>query len=81
MYMKKDDFTYFDSLYRGLEEEERKKFSEALLKSGKDRIGEDISKIQILDVEMLNAQGLEPKEIITRTMIKKAYKAAKEKTI
>lgn len=81
MYMKKEDFTYFDSLYRGLEEEERKKFSEALLKSGKDRIGEDISKIQILDGEMLNAQGLEQKEIITRTMIKKAYKAAREKTI
>lgn len=81
MYMKKEDFTYFDSLYRGLDEEKRKNFSEALLKSGKDRIGEDISKIQILDSEILNAQGIEQKEIITRTMIKKAYKAAKEETL
>lgn len=81
MYIKKEDFNYFDSLYRELGEEKRKKFSETLLKSGKDRMGEDISKIQILDGEMFNEQGLEPKEIITRTMIKKAYKAAKEKTI
>jgi len=78
MYIKKGDYIYFENLYKGLDKTKKDKFINALLKSGKERIGEDISKIKIIDENMLNLQGIEQSEIVTRTMIKKAYKTAKE---
>jgi hypothetical protein len=45
---------------------------------GSKRAGQDISKIKIVGDEIFDVQGIEPGEFITRTMIKKAYKEAKE---
>lgn len=78
MYIKKEDFNYFEVLYKSLGEAERKKFLETLMKAGSKRIGTDITKIQVVGDEIYDVRGIEPNEMITRTMIKKAYKAAKE---
>ncbi len=78
MYIKKEDFSYFEGLYRALTEERKKKFMDALLKAGIKRSGENISKIQVVGDEIFDERGIEAGEFITRTMIKKAYKAAKE---
>ena len=81
MYIRKEDFTYFEGLYKSLDGAKRKRFLEVLLKEGSKRTGEDIiSKIKIVGEEIFDVQGIEPGEFITRTMIKKAYKAAKEGT-
>ena len=78
MYIKQEDFKYLEGLYNSLDEAQRKTFLNILLKAGSKRIGSDISRIQIVGEEIFNEQSIEPKEMITRTMIKKAYKAAKE---
>jgi len=79
MYIKKEDFSYFEGLCKSLDEAKRKRFLEVLLKEGSKRSGEDIiSKIKIVGEEIFDVQGIEPGEFITRTMIKKAYKTAKE---
>ena len=77
MYIKKEDFGYFEGLYKSLDEAKRKRFLELLLKEGSKRVGEDISKIQVVDDSIYDERGIEPREMITRTMVKKAYKAAK----
>ena len=78
MFIKKDDFSYFEGLYKSLNDEKRKKFLKAIHKAGCKRIGEDISKIEVVGDEIFDVRGIDPTEFITRTMIKKAYKAAKE---
>jgi hypothetical protein len=78
MYIKKEDFNYFEGLYKSFDEAKRKRFLEALLKAGSKRIGTDIAKIQVVGDEIFDERGIEAWEFITRTMIKKAYKAAKE---
>jgi hypothetical protein len=78
LYIKKEDFNYFESLYKSLDEAKRKRFLDILVKVGSKRAGEDISKIKIVGDEIFDVQGIEPGEFITRTMIKKAYKEAKE---
>ena len=78
MYIKKEDFGYFEQLHKSLDETRRKKFLEILLKPGSKKAGEDISKIQVVDDSIYDERGIEPGEFITRTMIKKAYKAVKE---
>lgn len=78
MYIKKEDFNYFEELYKSLEETKRKRFLDILLKEIGKRAGENIKKIQVVGDEIFNERGIEPHEFITRTMIKKAYKAAKE---
>lgn len=59
-------------------EDKRKKFLDIILKSLGKKTGEDISKIMIIGDEIFDIQGIEPEEIVTRTLIKKAYKEAKE---
>jgi hypothetical protein len=78
MYIKKEDFGYFEGLYKSLDEARRKKFLVILLKAGSKKIGEDISKIQVVDDSIYDERGIELGEFITRTMVKKAYKAVKE---
>ena len=77
MYIKKEDFGYFEGLHKSLDEARRKKFLDILLKAGSKKIGEDISKIQVVDDSIYDERGIEPGEMITRTMIKKAYKEAR----
>ena len=78
MYIKEEDFNYFEGLYKSFDEVKRKEFIEALLKSGIKRRGQNITKIQVIGDEVFNERAIEPEEMITRTMIKKAYKASKE---
>lgn len=78
MYIKKEDFAYFEGLYNGLSELRRKKFLETLVKESSKKAGINISKIQIVGDEIFNEKSIEPDKIITRTAIKKAYKIAKE---
>jgi hypothetical protein len=77
MYIKKADFSYFETLNKDLDEAKRKRFRDELLKDGARKTGEDIKKIQVVGDEIFDERGIDPKEFITRTMIKKAYKAAK----
>ena len=77
MYIKKEDFKYFEELYKSLEETKRKKFLDILLKEIGKKAGEYVKKIQVVGDEIFDERGIEPHEFITRTMIKKAYKAAK----
>ena len=78
MYIKKEDFGYFDGLYKSLDEAKAKRFLDILLKAGSKKAGEDISRVQVVDDSIYDERGIEPGEFITRTMIKKAYKAVKE---
>ncbi|HWR59150.1 MAG TPA: hypothetical protein VN328_09705 [Thermodesulfovibrionales bacterium] len=78
MYIKKEDFSYFEGLHKSLDEEEGKKFLDILVKQAGRRVGEDVSKIQVVGDEIFDSRGIEPQEFVTRTMIKKAYKEAKE---
>jgi len=78
MYIKKEDFNYFEGLYKSLDEAKRKKFLDILVKAGSKRIGEEISKINVVGDEIFDVQGIDPGEFVTRTTIKKAYKEAKE---
>ncbi len=75
MFIKKEDFNYFEGLYKGLDDLQQKKFLSELLKAGVKRSGESIAKIQLVGDEIFNERGIDPSEMITRTMIKKAYKA------
>ena len=47
------------------------------MKAGTDRTGEAVGKINVVDDSVFDERGIEPKEFITRTMIKKAFKEAK----
>lgn len=78
MYIKKEDFAYFEYLCKDLDEAKKKKFMEIIRKEAGKRTGEDIGKIQIVVDDIFDVQGIEPGEFVTRTMIKKAYKEAKE---
>lgn len=78
MYIKKEDFAYFENLCNDLDEAKKKKFMEIIRKEAGKRTGEDVGKIQVVGDEIFDTRGVEPGEFITRTMIKKAYKDAKE---
>jgi hypothetical protein len=78
MYVRKEDFSYFEGLYKGLDDERRKKFLDILVKEAGKRSGEEVGKIQVVGDEIFDTRGIEPQEFVTRTMIKKAFKEAKE---
>lgn len=78
MYIKQEDFGYFEGLYKTLDEQKKKKFLEEILKSGSKRSGEEAKKINVVDDSIYDIRGIEPHEMITRTIIRKAFKAAKE---
>jgi hypothetical protein len=70
MYIKKEDFNYFEGLYKSLDEAKRKRFLDILVKAGSKRIGTDISKIQVVTDEIYDVRGIKHREFITRTLIK-----------
>jgi hypothetical protein len=78
MYIKTEDHTYFMGLFNSLDEKGQQKLLSNLQKAGGERSGADVSKIRVVDDSIYNVQAVDPSELITRTMIKKAYKAAKE---
>ena len=78
MFIKENDFKYLEGLYKGMNEGKRKRFLKILLKAGSKRSGEeDIKKIEVVGDEIFSLRAIEPGEFITKTMIKKAYRAAK----
>jgi hypothetical protein len=78
MYLKKEDHAYFMGLFNGLSEKGQQKLLETLRMASGERSGADISKIKVIDDAIYDVQAIDPSELITRTMVKKAYKAAKE---
>lgn len=78
MYIKNEDFEYLKNLQNGLSEDAKKIFMSALLKTGGERVGEEVKKIKVVGDEIYDQRGVDQKEFITRTMIKKAYKQVKE---
>ena len=77
MYIRKEDFAYFESLCKSLINQRKERFLNILVKAGTDRTGQEVGKINVIDDSVFDERGIEPKEFITRTMIKKAYKEAK----
>jgi Trp operon repressor len=59
-----------------LSEAQQERLMTALL--GKDRSGALGDRVRIVGEEIYDSQGVEQKEWITRTMIKKAFKDAKQ---
>jgi hypothetical protein len=80
MYIKKEDHSYFMGLFNSLDEAKQQTFMNNLKKTGSERVGEDVSKIKVVDDSIYDVQAIDPSEMITRTMIKKAFKIAKEGT-
>lgn len=78
MYIKKEDFGYLEGLYKVLDAARRQKFTDILLKTVSKKAGIDISRIEVVGGDIFDVRGIPQGEIVTRTMIKKAYKATKE---
>jgi hypothetical protein len=78
MYIKKSDYRYFETLYNNLDKRRQRQFVKILQETAGEKAGEDIEVIRVVDDEGLDPEEFPADEFITRTMIKKAYKAAKE---
>jgi Holliday junction resolvasome RuvABC ATP-dependent DNA helicase subunit len=76
MYIRRKDLEYFYSLLRSLDEEKKKRLAEILRKDCEKRSGkEEISEVIAVDERTIELEEIEPEELLTRTMIKKALKA------
>ncbi len=78
MYIKNEDYDYFDRLFNGLDHDRSYAFLDLLLKAGSEKTGTDVFVIRVLQQHELAQKGIEQREIITRDMIDNAYKAATE---
>ena len=79
MFIKKEDFKYLETLCLGLDVETKKRFLKLLAQAASVRAGEDLlGKVKVVGDEIIGERGTEPSEWVTRTMIKKAYKEAKQ---
>ncbi len=76
MLIKREDYTYLDGLYKTLTPPQQERFMTSLL--GKGRTGELSERVRIVGDEIYGEQGVDQKDWVTRTMIKKAYKEAKQ---
>jgi hypothetical protein len=78
MYIRKEDFSYLEGLCKVLSDEGKKKLMEIIKKEAGKRTGGSVEKINIVDDSIFDERGIEPGEFITRTMIKKAFREAKD---
>ncbi len=79
MFIKKEDFKYMESLIKGLDEAAQERFLKLLTKRATAHSGEDLLKaIQVVGDEILDERAVEASEWVTRTIIKKVYKEAKQ---
>lgn len=79
MYIAQEDFQYLETLIKGLDEGTRKAFHERLAREADGKAGtKDVGKIKVVGEDIRDRQGIDPGEWMTRTMIKKAYREAKE---
>lgn len=59
MYIKTEDFNYFESLYKNLNEEKKKKFLAMLMKTVSKKTGStDIGKIQVVGDEIFDSRAV-----------------------
>ncbi|MBI3391732.1 MAG: hypothetical protein HY039_00945 [Nitrospirae bacterium] len=80
MYIAQEDFRYLETLMKGLDEETRRAFHDRLSREAAGKAGKmDIGKIKVVGEDIRDRQGIDPVEWMTRTMIKKAYREAKER--
>lgn len=77
MYIKQEDFNYMEGLYRTLEGENRKRFLDLIVKHQTEKAGEFADKVKVVGGDIFDKQAIDPKEFITRTAIKKAYKTVR----
>ncbi len=76
MYISKSDLELFGQLYRSLDKKQRKKFLSILLKAiGKK--SNQISKIHVC--ESPDRRRIDPRDLITRVVIRAAFDAVKSK--
>jgi Trp operon repressor len=76
MFIKREDYQYLDGLCKTLSAAQQERLMTALL--GKDRVGSLAERVRIVGEEIYDTQGVDQKDWITRTMIKKAFKDAKQ---
>jgi len=76
VFIKREDYAYLEGLYRTLAPAQQEQFMTSLL--GKDKTGELGERVRIVGDEIYGEQGVDQKDWVTRTMIKKAYKDAKQ---
>lgn len=75
MFIKREDYQYLDGLCKSLSSAQQERLMTALL--GKDRVGSLAERVRIVGEEIYDTQGVDQKDWVTRTMIKKAFKDAK----
>jgi hypothetical protein len=78
MYIKREDFNYSEGFGKNHEEVKRKRLAVNPATVYREEEGADVSKILIIGDEIFDAKGIDHGEIVTRTVIKKAYKTKKE---
>ena len=78
MYIKKEDHGYFMGLFESLSEADKQKFLVVLGKTGEGRNGVAILRLRLSEYDSSDRQAIDLKEVITRTLLKKAYKSVKE---
>jgi hypothetical protein len=76
MFIKREDYQYLEGLCKSLSASQQERLMAALL--GKDRTGSLAERVRIVGEEIYNEQGVDQKDWVTRTMIKKAFKDAKQ---
>ncbi len=79
MLITREDYRYLEGLHDSLEPAQRETFMTLLLRKGRPGPqGSGLAeRVRIVGEEIYDEQGVEAKDWITRTMIKKAYKDAK----
>lgn len=71
MYIRKDDFAYFEKIYGSLNGGKKEEFMNALLGYG------DKTELKVVDDDVLDQRGIEVYELIDRRVLKEALKEAK----
>lgn len=81
MYIRAEEFKFLQRLYKRLDEEGRRRFLKTLLEAGGKGPGEgNTLKLQLILGERLwEEEKIDPNEVITRTMIRQAYREARGK--
>ena len=71
MYIRKDDFAYFERIYGSLNGGRKEEFMNALVRNGDKR------ELKVVDDDVLDQRGIEVYELIDRRILKEALKEAK----
>ena len=69
IYIRKDDFAFFERIYGSLNGGRKEEFMNALVRNG--------DKLKIVDNDVLDQGGIEVYELIDRRILKEALKEAK----